>query len=481
MAEPRTGTPSERRSGRQLVGWKEIANHFGKGVRTVQRWEADLSLPVRRLKTGRGETVYALAAELDAWRSKLEVRHLADGWDRDEGVSTSGNGAWAASRKNGQPNSAKDATADDRGPASAEAGRRRWRSPGKWRLASTAALVLVVAVAALLFVPRREQAARNPADYRVRPHSLEVLDATGRSLWAHEFERTLVPEAYGIQDGTLRPNANGGVIISDLDGDGTTEVLFVARTAELEDRRLYCFGHDGRVRFIGRVPSVARFGAQVFEGGFFAERVQVTRDSRGTSHIWVTILHHPYFPSALAHLDTAGTERGTYWSNGHITAVEGARLQARDVILVGACNNELKASSLAILDVEHSAAAAPAAASEYQCRDCPPSAPAVFLVFPSAPRFWPLGAAQRVSEITVRPTGFEVLIEARPNLGGVRYRFSSDLVHVDAGLVDGYMMSFATAVRAGVLPQAGPFDPKEIWPVRRWSGAGYTELDNRVR
>ena len=33
-----------------LSGWKEIANHLGKGVRTVQRYELELALPVRRVR-----------------------------------------------------------------------------------------------------------------------------------------------------------------------------------------------------------------------------------------------------------------------------------------------------------------------------------------------------------------------------------------------------------------------------------------------
>ena len=31
-----------------LTSWKEIARYLGKGVRTVQRWEQELGLPVRR-------------------------------------------------------------------------------------------------------------------------------------------------------------------------------------------------------------------------------------------------------------------------------------------------------------------------------------------------------------------------------------------------------------------------------------------------
>jgi hypothetical protein len=32
----------------QLNGWKEIAAYLGRSVRTVQRWEKDFGLPVRR-------------------------------------------------------------------------------------------------------------------------------------------------------------------------------------------------------------------------------------------------------------------------------------------------------------------------------------------------------------------------------------------------------------------------------------------------
>ena len=49
-----------------LNGWKEIANHLGRGVRTVQRWE-QLGLPVRRPKGTDRSAVLALSEELDAW------------------------------------------------------------------------------------------------------------------------------------------------------------------------------------------------------------------------------------------------------------------------------------------------------------------------------------------------------------------------------------------------------------------------------
>ena len=51
----------------RLDGWKEIAAYLNRGVRTAQRWEQELDMPVRRLDTGGAETVYAFKEELDAW------------------------------------------------------------------------------------------------------------------------------------------------------------------------------------------------------------------------------------------------------------------------------------------------------------------------------------------------------------------------------------------------------------------------------
>lgn len=49
-----------------VSSWKEIAAHFGVTVRTVQIWEAERSLPVRRLPGIKGR-VYAYLDELEAW------------------------------------------------------------------------------------------------------------------------------------------------------------------------------------------------------------------------------------------------------------------------------------------------------------------------------------------------------------------------------------------------------------------------------
>jgi hypothetical protein len=50
-----------------LNSWKEIANYMGRGVRTVQRYERNLHLPVRRIGGKSRKAVLALPQDLDAW------------------------------------------------------------------------------------------------------------------------------------------------------------------------------------------------------------------------------------------------------------------------------------------------------------------------------------------------------------------------------------------------------------------------------
>lgn len=67
-------------SQRILNGWKEIAVYLGRGVRTVQRWEAQAGLPVHRPQGRDRSAVVAFAEEVDAWLLQTPVRAL-DGKD----------------------------------------------------------------------------------------------------------------------------------------------------------------------------------------------------------------------------------------------------------------------------------------------------------------------------------------------------------------------------------------------------------------
>ena len=50
-----------------LTSWKEIAQYLGKGVRTVQRWEQEIDLPIHRPDARMQGGVFALPDEINAW------------------------------------------------------------------------------------------------------------------------------------------------------------------------------------------------------------------------------------------------------------------------------------------------------------------------------------------------------------------------------------------------------------------------------
>ena len=52
---------------KMLSSWKEIAQFFGKGVRTVQRWEKTLALPIHRPPGAPSNVVLARTSDLEAW------------------------------------------------------------------------------------------------------------------------------------------------------------------------------------------------------------------------------------------------------------------------------------------------------------------------------------------------------------------------------------------------------------------------------
>lgn len=59
---------------RLLIGWKEIGNYLRRGVRTVQRYERQLGLPVRRTSGKSWGPVLAVRDEIDAWVRATQLR-----------------------------------------------------------------------------------------------------------------------------------------------------------------------------------------------------------------------------------------------------------------------------------------------------------------------------------------------------------------------------------------------------------------------
>lgn len=72
--------PSQKRQASEpkaLSGWKEIASYLRKGVRTIQRYERQLALPIRRSGGKFKGSVVATKTDLDAWVSARSFRDFS--------------------------------------------------------------------------------------------------------------------------------------------------------------------------------------------------------------------------------------------------------------------------------------------------------------------------------------------------------------------------------------------------------------------
>jgi len=88
-----------------LNGWKEIANYLRLGVRTVQRYEKNFDLPVRRLAGKPRSLVFAITQEIDGWRQTALVPKRAAEAAADNETTEP-----ARSSDNGQSASVEDVT-----------------------------------------------------------------------------------------------------------------------------------------------------------------------------------------------------------------------------------------------------------------------------------------------------------------------------------------------------------------------------------
>jgi hypothetical protein len=481
-----------------LDGWKAIADHLGKSVRTAQRWNQDFGLPVRRLGTGAREHVYAYGAELDAWRrstSRANVRSAAAGeFDPDEpngGIQPTENGAITAAA--GGP------------PANSQSRRSRPRL-----VAAVGGLVVVAMAVAILSgllpYPGRGPhgttaplVPQQPARYVVVNDRLRVFSDDGTFLWEHRFDQPLFEGAYAGHNGREYPPLASAdttvgaplpsVHFADVDGDGHTEVLFVAYSRpSLLAARLHCFDGSGRVRWVFESEDRLAFGGEDYGVPTFIPWVLSHRGVDGTTSIWVTSEHQLWFPSVVYRLDHSGKVVARFVSNGRIRRMAFSGIDGREYVILGGVNNEKRSGSVAVFDLARFGGVTPAETAKYRCDGCPAVYPDHYFVFPATdvsraftgmPSVVHVGVttsqdvAVSVGQGIVRLPGDPADANAMTN-----YRLDRAFRLRSADYYSAYHAVHDFLFRAGRMDHA--FDEareqSQLWPVLRWGGSRYARI-----
>jgi hypothetical protein len=471
ISEPPRSSPDTDR----LDGWKEIAAHLRKGVRTVQRWEKELGLPVRRMGTGRGEVVCASRSELDAWRASLEkTADLGARPDEDSGETPASTAAPAS--QTGAP--ASQTAAPD--SARQRRGARGWRRT----VAAGAGTLLLLTAAGVTWI-FLSRSPRQPYDARVEHGRLRVYDDAGRFLWERRFPFPLSQDPE--HEASRRTNAPA--YVGDVDGDGAREVLFIDNheTASASSG-LFLFDSRGGLRFRHTVHRRVRFGDMPATGPWRPHTMAVVAGRTGSAAIWVAFSDRDQFFTVIEKIDPAGNLLGEFWHPGMVEVLRPFRFRGRDVMLFGASSNEFNGGALGVLDQTLPTGTAPAQAHKFTCEGCPTGRPVEYLVFPATELERLQKSTAGVENITVSEGGDVTLTTLhtvdwqRLGRGGVGkgdtlFVLNPSLVPIAAECQPAFRVLHDELHARGLLDHAfGPADDAALWPVLRWNGTGFDRL-----
>lgn len=338
----------------RLSGWKEIAAHLRRSVRAAQRWEHELGLPVKRVKTVAGQVVFASRTELDAWVAQQQAIIHSEPVEPVESDS-----------------------ADTAHPLEGVEASAGWL-----RLAVLAvAAVGVIAAGAWALWPRASAPIVESIVFAGK--KLEARGAGGRILWQHHFDATVTGVTLSDVSGPDHPFDG-----ADLDGGGTTEWLVPVRFGDIRrglqrSDALAVFSETGKLRWMVTVPTehTLTCGGEPVRGPWQLSTMAVpTRD--GAKSVWIAYHHPVRWPSFLVEVTPDGTVHHRYVQSGWIKGVlERDAPMGRQVEVAGVLN-ERERASLVSLDPSATLSKIPAVTPEFACDTPAASEPLRMVLFP---------------------------------------------------------------------------------------------------
>lgn len=353
----------------ELNSWKELANYLGCSVRTVQRWEAERGLPVRRLPGHRG-SVFALRAEVEQWRL--------------------GQGSDMVSSENRRV-------------------RRDWRP-----IAIAIAAGMLVTLVALVSYANRQARPSIPVTFVLQTDAIVAIDASGRPAWTFALPANSVPVDVG-----WRPAIGGWAQMVDVDGDGVSEVVaLVGRhgpdTAGRLVETLYALTDRGALRW-SYTPSLSvDFTSRRSSGNWRLLDYEVVPGAG----VWVSVADHMWWPSAVEQIANDGHVTTRLYHPGNIRVLRALTTSGRTVVAAAGVNNQHAAAAVMLLDPVGVATAPDQDPATYACRGCPAATPLRYVLLGPSP----------LVRVANRPYNVAIDLQVGPTL--IASTYEDDLVNV---------------------------------------------------
>lgn len=412
------GSPPDADRGPRLDSWKAIADHFGRDVRTVIRWEKERGLPVSRVPGGRGGTVFAYTRDLDRWLKGARV------------------------------------------PA-ADPPVVRPKRPVVPAVLLASIVVLLIGGLSSGISSRHRPFVRVDAGEGV----IRAFDDAGRLRWTWAVAD--LPRGAALDDRTAR--------VADLDGDGRPEVL-LALTLFNRARdyygKLVVLDADGRVRWEQVLGDRYVFGASEFAPAWLPDAIEVYR-ADGRTRISVAFHHHVWWPAVIVTFDQEGQILSRFVHSGWIHDL---RLSADGRYLLAAgVSNARGGAALIVLDAKHVVGTMPPSAESLtpSCAACPSGAPIAYFVVPWSDLARPSDAQRSV--VSSMPGGaivFQALQSLEPPIPDVIVTLSPDLEIVHRAPSDTFWQVHRVHEQKQLVDHSSADCPwQRSVPLNRWTPA----------
>jgi hypothetical protein len=387
-------------NGERLDSWKAIASYLGRDAGTVRRWERTRGLPVHRVPGGKGSSVFAYTAEIDAWLQSAPQETPPD--------------------LPAPPPAAGAAT-----PA-VPPGRRM----AGWRWAGASAGI----AASLLFGWRMQQPSANAADLRIEvtPQKVTATTSEGDELWVHRLAADFIHPVSQV-------SASSRVIVG-----GTPAVYFITSHREsrtgnsVDSGELTSLDLDGTPRWSFRFDDTLRIGHTDY-GAPWGVTAFAVNDAAAPRRIAVAAHHWIWGASVVAILDDEGRRLGTYANHGWL---EQLHWVGRDRLAVGGFSQSRDGGLVALVDTTRLDAQTPEPDARHRCENCGVEQPLRVAVMPRSEIN--LATRSRFNRAILERMGDRVIartVEVPPAGQGVAdiiYEFSPDLVLVKASFSQRY-------------------------------------------
>jgi hypothetical protein len=366
-----TDTSHQAHSDR-LSGWKDIAAYLGKSVRSAQRWEAELGLPVERL-TGPdgGQIVQASRTAIDAWRLQRRAEGAPDSdreIDRPEEQEGQAEGpAPEAVLLGEEPASAPDA---------ARVPRRRPIDVAR-RAALPLAMLAAGLVGGVVLTLALTPVISNPTEFVISGRRILATNSSGRLVWSHELARNA---SYPPLLANSLPDEG------DLDGDGSFDIAVGVSYAEPRQvsvdtsDEVLVFNRRGRLLLSLRPNEAMARGMAAMRGPWRLHDTAFAASPPG--RLWLAYSNNETNSTVVLEVTADGAQHIRFVLDGAVRTMAHWRPPTNaDYLLIGGTDLTSRLAWVGALDLRAPPARWPVRAPN-ACSGCPTAPPAVSILLP---------------------------------------------------------------------------------------------------